>query len=80
MTIQEDKAGQFLDVIGFNRYNSWYHDTGRLDIIVDKVFDEAVAWNKKHDKPVIMFEYGADTMPGLHEVLVHCLKDFLFSF
>ncbi|XP_015111462.1 beta-glucuronidase [Diachasma alloeum] len=64
----QDKAGQFLDVISFNRYNSWYANAGRLDMIIDKVMAEAQNWHKKHDKPVLMSEYGADTMPGLHEL------------
>ncbi|XP_008547002.1 beta-glucuronidase isoform X1 [Microplitis demolitor] len=65
--VGEDRAGQYLDIISFNRYNSWYHNTGRLDMITDNVIDEAEAWNNKYNKPVLMSEYGADTMPGLHE-------------
>lgn len=68
--VTEDKAGQYLDVISFNRYNSWYHNSGRLDMITDRVISEAEAWNKKYNKPVLMSEYGADTMPGLHEVFI----------
>lgn len=64
----EDKAGQFLDFISFNRYNSWYSNSGRVDMIIDRVVNEATAWHKKHDKPIVMSEYGADTMEGLHEV------------
>ncbi|XP_015597395.1 beta-glucuronidase isoform X2 [Cephus cinctus] len=66
--VQEDKAGKFLDIISFNRYNSWYSNTGNLDMIVDRVQTEAEAWHRKYDKPVLMSEYGADTMPGLHEL------------
>ncbi|KYM76075.1 Beta-glucuronidase [Atta colombica] len=66
--VQEDKAGQFLDVISFNRYNAWYSNAGRLDMIVDRVQGEAEAWHRKYNKPVLMSEYGADTMPGLHEL------------
>lgn len=68
--VGEDRAGQYLDIISFNRYNSWYHNTGRLDMITDNVIDEAEAWNNKYNKPVLMSEYGADTMPGLHEVIL----------
>ncbi|XP_043282204.1 beta-glucuronidase [Venturia canescens] len=64
----EDKAGQFLDVIGFNRYNSWYSNTGCLDMIITNLVNEATTWNKRHNKPVIMFEYGADTVAGMHEL------------
>lgn len=67
-SVQEDKAGQYLDVISFNRYNSWYLNSGRLDMIIDRVFTEAEAWHRKYEKPVLMSEYGADTMPGQHEL------------
>ncbi|XP_077273342.1 beta-glucuronidase isoform X5 [Temnothorax americanus] len=66
--VQEDKAGQFLDVISFNRYNAWYNNAGRMDMITDRVQGEAEAWHRKYNKPVLMSEYGADTMPGLHEL------------
>lgn len=38
-------------------------------MITDRVQGEAAAWHRKYNKPVLMSEYGADTMPGLHEVL-----------
>ncbi|XP_045483905.1 beta-glucuronidase isoform X2 [Pieris rapae] len=63
-----DKAGQHLDVICFNRYNSWYHDTGILEVIMGNVVEEATAWHREYNKPVIMTEYGADTIPGLHMI------------
>lgn len=68
ITLQEDKAGEYLDIISFNRYNAWYHNPGRLDSITNRVIAEAEAWHRKYNKPVLMTEYGADTMPGLHEV------------
>jgi len=39
-----------------------------MDMINDRVYGEAEAWHKKYNKPVLISEYGADTMPGLHEV------------
>ncbi|XP_014232921.1 beta-glucuronidase isoform X1 [Trichogramma pretiosum] len=67
-SVLEDKAGQYLDVVSFNRYNAWYSNTGRLDMITSRVVAEAKAWHLKYNKPVMMLEYGADTMPGLHEL------------
>uniref|UniRef100_A0A0K8SMX2 Beta-glucuronidase n=1 Tax=Lygus hesperus TaxID=30085 RepID=A0A0K8SMX2_LYGHE len=63
---ETEHAGQFLDIVGFNRYNAWYSDPGKLEVIQPKLEAEAECWHKKHNKPVIMTEYGADTMPGLH--------------
>ncbi|XP_044728387.1 beta-glucuronidase-like isoform X2 [Chrysoperla carnea] len=62
----EDKAGKHLDIISFNRYNGWYSNAGRIDLIIDNVIREATAWHKKYNKPVLMSEYGADTLNGLH--------------
>lgn len=37
-------------------------------MITGRVVDEATAWHTKHNKPVLMSEYGADTIEGLHLV------------
>lgn len=57
-----------MDIISFNRYNGWYSNAGRIDLIIDNVIREATAWHKKYNKPVLMSEYGADTLNGLHLV------------
>lgn len=57
-----------LDIISFNRYNGWYSNPGKINMITNRVVEEAIAWNSKHDKPVLMSEYGADTVEGLHFV------------
>lgn len=46
-------------------------------MIDTEVETEAEAWHKKYNKPVLMSEYGADTMPGLHEVLIYQIHLFL---
>lgn len=70
-----DQAARHLDVIGFNRYNGWYQNAGRTDMITDHVIQEAIEWHTKFEKPVIMFEYGADSMPGMHTVYGPSLSD-----
>ncbi|GLG94854.1 Beta-glucuronidase [Gryllus bimaculatus] len=62
----EDKAARFMDIIGFNRYNGWYSNPGKIDTIKKNVQLEAESWFFKFRKPIFMTEYGADTMPGLH--------------
>lgn len=47
-------------------------------MITNRVVDEAIAWNAKHHKPVLMSEYGADTIEGLHLVCQQILH-FLFT-
>ncbi|XP_022813870.1 beta-glucuronidase [Spodoptera litura] len=61
-----DKSGRHLDVISFNRYNGWYANPGQTAQITNNVVEEATNWHRIHNKPVIMTEYGADTIAGLH--------------
>lgn len=54
------------DVICMNRYWGWYTLGGQLDIARQKLeqeFDQV--WDRFH-KPIIMTEFGADTIPGFH--------------
>ncbi|KAK2719947.1 beta-glucuronidase-like isoform X2 [Artemia franciscana] len=62
----EDKAAPFLDVICFNRYYSWYSDTGHLELIQQQLLNEARNWHNKFRKPVMMTEYGAGSIAGFH--------------
>ncbi|XP_055594703.1 beta-glucuronidase isoform X2 [Uranotaenia lowii] len=66
VNVNDDKAAKHLDVVSFNRYNGWYANAGKLNMITNRVVEEAQAWHSKHGKPVLMSEYGADTMEGLH--------------
>ncbi|KAJ6648592.1 Beta-glucuronidase [Pseudolycoriella hygida] len=66
ISVFSDRAAKHLDIISFNRYNGWYQNPGRLNMITNRVVDEATSWYNKHNKPVLMSEYGADTIEGLH--------------
>lgn len=52
ISVLQDKAAKYLDIISFNRYNGWYSNPGKLNMITDRVVDEATAWHTKHNKPV----------------------------
>lgn len=64
--VGQDHAAKHMDILSFNRYNSWYSNPGDLSMIINQVVGEATEWYNKHKKPVLMSEYGADTMEGLH--------------
>ncbi|KAL1494471.1 hypothetical protein ABEB36_010067 [Hypothenemus hampei] len=68
------QSSEYVDIISFNRYNAWYSNEGNLDVVLQKVINEATAWNNKFNKPVMMQEYGGDTLEGLH-----FLPDFIWS-
>lgn len=39
-------------------------------MITDNLIEEATGWHKKYNRPVLMSEYGADTIEGLHIVSI----------
>lgn len=41
-----------------------------MDTVRDNVIKEAKHWHEKYNKPVLMSEYGADTIAGLHIVSI----------
>lgn len=63
-----DLIADMFDVIGINRYYGWYEDTGDLasaEVHLEKELEE---WQSRFQKPLVIFEYGADTLSGLHSL------------
>lgn len=55
------------DVVCVNRYYSWYEDCGQLQLIPEQARLDLIEWHEvSGKKPVIVTEFGADTVPGLH--------------
>ncbi|GGL04310.1 hypothetical protein GCM10012284_43670 [Mangrovihabitans endophyticus] len=59
------RVSQFADVLMLNRYYGWYVHTGELDAAERALEEELRAW-AADGKPILISEYGADTLPGLH--------------
>jgi beta-glucuronidase len=61
------RVSQFADVLMLNRYYGWYVNTGDLA-------GAEIAWTQELDgwategKPIIITEYGADTLSGNHSL------------
>lgn len=67
---EQDTVADLLDVLCLNRYWGWYAEGGDLQsagLALEKDLQDWVA--KYPSKPIVMTEYGADTMPGLHSIL-----------
>lgn len=62
----EDLVAPAMDVICMNRYYGWYIFPGNLDAAKQALTHEMEYWKTKN-KPVIITEYGADTVAGLHD-------------
>ncbi len=61
------RVSQFADVLMINRYYGWYTHTGELDSAEVALEEELRGWAGE-GKPIVITEYGADTLPGLHGV------------
>ncbi|WP_282942491.1 beta-glucuronidase [Paenibacillus sp. RC67] len=63
------KVTELVDVLALNRYYGWYVQSGDWEMAKLKLREEFNGWNKRcPGKPIIMTEYGADTVAGLHDV------------
>ena len=63
---EEDRIADLLDVLCLNRYTGWYRESGDLEAAERILEAELRAWATKYNKPIMMSEYGCDTLPGLH--------------
>ncbi|KAK7065378.1 hypothetical protein SK128_002911 [Halocaridina rubra] len=63
----DDHAGKSMDVIMVNRYYSWYNDPGHLELIENQTVAEYIEWRDLYDKPMMISEYGAGAVIGLHK-------------
>lgn len=57
-----------MDVIAINRYYSWYADPGHTETIPTQLATDLELWYETHGKPMMLTEYGAGTVAGLHRV------------
>jgi beta-glucuronidase len=61
------KASRYVDVIAFNEYAAWYGDAGRTEVVGPAVAWVLKEWHKTFRKPVLVAEFGADAVAGLHQ-------------
>jgi beta-glucuronidase len=61
-----DVITDLFDVVMLNRYYGWYVHTGDIAAAERALEAELHEWAAKHRKPIIVTEYGADTITGLH--------------
>lgn len=55
-----------MDVIMHNKYAAWYTDPGSLQVIERQIISEYEAMHAHYRKPIMISEYGADAVTGLH--------------
>jgi beta-glucuronidase len=64
----DDPVFLFSDILTINRYFGWYEYPGRLDHAMQILGRELDMLHKRYDKPLMMTEFGADTVAGMHSV------------
>lgn len=67
-TFANDQAAEFVDIICINHYFAWYHDPGRLDVITAQTLYDLTQWHRTFNKSVILSEFGAGAVGGLHQL------------
>jgi beta-glucuronidase len=60
-----DVVTDLFDLVCLNRYYGWYVEPGDLEAAERDLEAELQAW-ARHGKPILVTEFGADALPGLH--------------
>nr|AAF65352.1 mGFP5-GUSA fusion protein [Binary vector pCAMBIA-1304]CAJ44417.1 fusion protein [Cloning vector pUDSC-B] len=63
-----DTISDLFDVLCLNRYYGWYVQSGDLETAEKVLEKELLAWQEKLHQPIIITEYGVDTLAGLHSM------------
>jgi beta-glucuronidase len=64
----ESKVAPMVDVVCLNRYYGWYVGTGEIERMMPLFEQELSAYRELFGKPVIVTEFGADTVEGNHSL------------
>ena len=62
----DNMALQFCDVVCINKYYGWYEVPGEMDIALEQFDDCLERYYKEFKKPIIVTEFGADAIDGVH--------------
>ncbi len=62
----DEEAFAFCDLLCLNRYYGWYTEGGRIEEGCARLSQELDALHAKFGKPIILSEFGADTVAGWH--------------
>ena len=65
VTPDVDVITDLFDVVMLNRYYGWYVEPGDLAAAERGLEAELEVWAQREGKPIIMTEYGGDTLEGL---------------
>lgn len=61
-----EEAFEFLDFMCLNRYFGWYQESGQIERGAQFLSHELDLLHQTYHKPILLTEFGADTIPGHH--------------
>ena len=63
-----NKVGDLVDFIGINRYYGWYDEIGNIKAAEPLLKRDLNAYYEQFKKPIIIFEFGAEAVDGIHSL------------
>ena len=63
---QNDPVYFLSDFISINRYYGWYENPGQIELGIKRMEEEMDYIAETFRKPILVSEFGTDTMPGFH--------------
>ena len=71
---ERDRVIRSMDVVLINRYYGWYNLSGDLEA-AKYAFRTELDWWAEQGKPVVLSEYGADTVAGMHGAVAEMFNE-----
>ncbi len=65
---EDNKCADLFDFISLNRYYGWYDEIGNIGAIEPLYKADLGQYYEKFHKPIIVTEFGADTVEGIHSL------------
>ena len=65
---EDEKCADMFDMICWNRYEGWYMHSGDISVANKLLGIELDKFYEKYKKPVMMAEFGVDTIEGIHSL------------
>ncbi len=62
----DDPVFEFSDILSINRYYGWYEYPGNVRLAIEKLSSEMEELHSKYQKPILVTEFGADSLSGSH--------------
>jgi beta-glucuronidase len=62
-----DTISHLMDVIMLNRFTDWYENQGHPEVVPYSLWYDIWQWHGHYNKPIMISEYGASAITGIHE-------------